>query len=711
MTVKKPTTLNPHSAARNARCPFCRHDWTVQDDQDVATITIRCPKCDSASLFSDLHARWVEDASSALQNEAEKFDTQAEKIWSLIKEVPMFGNELEETFIVLGGLPIPVSSLDFYDLVTGRYFDEIGKVPGKESIEQVAALCRFHARKNIRNVGVRIVRIDGALFYDPLDDDGSVYRVTDSVQKVKLEMPVTVRWKGMLPARVESGQKKDVDAFLSLWKLDPETRILVLGFLCAAFIPDIAHTILLVLAEQGAGKSTFSSGIRRIIDPSAVERMRVPKESSLIEIAAKHQYAVSFDNVNQVLKPEICDTLSRLCTGGGSRTRSLYTNTDETILNLRRLLIINAINEPSYAMDLLDRILAVRLQPIGTGERISDEEMLEKLEALGPKIRGYILGLVPDACRLYPEVKAGLRGKLPRMADFAIWAEAFCRAAGEAAMLFFNSYVERQERAVEETLQDSTLFEALRELLPDENDEWIGNMTQLLNTLTEDVERKYPEKNMHRNLPANPQALSRRMGELKPALRQFGIGFEDMERKGHKREKIKRLFRFERSTSGSIYYPLHESEKIASASSAGLEKYINSTKETPADAIEKTIASATSSVLEKRSADDADAILTTTGGKSHNAQSGATDNHATKSHDENSVAEIQRFVLQHVRPSEHPTVREKNNIMWLIQAEFKTGPDRARTLIGMWLASGVLAEDAQDKWLLLPGPEAQEASA
>ena len=732
MTVKEPTALDPRSAERNARCLNCGYEWTVQDGQDVATIQLACKKCDEMFTFAELNKKWVEHESTEMKKEAEKNETHAEKIWSQIKDFHVFRNDIEEVFIVYKGLPVPIGSSDFNDMIQEIFFSEYGKIPGRESMEQVVGLCRFHARKNVREVGVRIARVNGELFYDPLEEDGTVYKITNKVERVRPELPVTVRWKGMLPAPVEHGEKEDFERLISPWQLDAQNRILILGYLGAAFIPDIARVILEVLGEQGSGKSSLCSVVRRIADPTAVERMRVPKDSSGLEIAAKHQYALSLDNVNQILKPELCDALSRLCTGGGSRTRSLYTNMDEVLLNLRRLIIINAINEPSYAMDLLDRMLVIRLEKITEEIRMGDEEMLEFCNKLVPKVRGFILYTLPEAIKLYGGVKAELKGKLPRMADFAIWGESFCRAAGEPAMLFFDAYKKRIESTVEDTLRDSTLFEALLDLLPEGATEpWTGNMTQLLNTLREIISAKYPDKEISKNLPPTPHHLSRKLGELEPALRQFGIGMEDLERSGHKGGRGKKLFRIETKPDPDALSPPPSNVKSASAASAALEQYINPPNETLADADGKSLASASVSSVSKNNpeasasaaasavasvpknviADAADAKMTPVKGEGGKTQNPATEEHVIKSHAKDTVSEIMRFVMKRVQPSEHSSVRDKNNIVRLINAEFKTGPERAKTLVGMWLASGVLVEDGQDKWLLLPGPNAQEASS
>ncbi len=95
MTIKKPTVLDPRSVERNARCPNCGIEWTVQPDQDVATMRLVCIKCRSAFTFAELHARWVESESTKIKEKEEKFNTTeiTEQVLSIQKFVTFRDNE------------------------------------------------------------------------------------------------------------------------------------------------------------------------------------------------------------------------------------------------------------------------------------------------------------------------------------------------------------------------------------------------------------------------------------------------------------------------------------------------------------------------------------------------------------------------------------------------------------------------------------------
>ena len=123
-----------------------------------------------------------------------------------------------------------------------------------------------------------------------------------------------------------------------------------------------------------------------------------------------------------------------------------------------------------------------------------------------------------------------------------------------------------------------------------------------------------------------------------------------------------------------------------------------------------SVTSVTSVTESDKNGESVTDVTLVTPGRVSATPSGENNNkHATNSHAKDTVSKILEFTLQYVQSSQPPSVRDKNNIVRLINAEFKTGPERAKTLVGMWIASGVLLEDGQDRWLLLPGPKAQGA--
>ncbi len=85
-----------------------------------------------------------------------------------------------------------------------------------------------------------------------------------------------------------------------------------------------------------------------------------PREPRDLAIAANNAWCIAFDNLSSV--PDwLSDGLCRLSTGGGFATRTLYSDSDETILDATRPILLNGIDSVATRGDLLDRAILLTL--------------------------------------------------------------------------------------------------------------------------------------------------------------------------------------------------------------------------------------------------------------------------------------------------------------------------------------------------------------
>ena len=75
--------------------------------------------------------------------------------------------------------------------------------------------------------------------------------------------------------------------------------------------------------------------------------------------------------------------------------------------------------------DLADRAIFLTLEPIPNDKRKLEAEMWAAFEVVRPRILGALLDAVATGLKRSPEIRLK---RLPRMADFAIWATA-CETA------------------------------------------------------------------------------------------------------------------------------------------------------------------------------------------------------------------------------------------------------------------------------------------
>lgn len=128
--------------------------------------------------------------------------------------------------------------------------------------------------------------------------------------------------------------------------------------------------------------------------------------------------------------------------------------------------------------------------------------------------------------------------KKPRMADFAVRATAMEACFGWEADSFVEVYAANRQQASETLLANEPVADAIEKLLGgDRGSPWSGTATELQKALG-----RYADDEIKRSKawPKGPQALSRRLNRIAPALRSAGIGYTEHEQ-GHRKKKVKNL--------------------------------------------------------------------------------------------------------------------------------------------------------------------------
>src|SRR6516165_3233902 len=137
-------------------------------------------------------------------------------------------------------------------------------------------------------------------------------------------------------------------------------------------------------------------------------------------IAANNGHVLAFDNLSG-LSPWLSDALCRLASGGSFAVRRLYTDDEEVLYKAARPTLLNGIEDVIGRSDLADRAIFLTLGPIGEGQRRSETELWRELEQARPRILGALFDAASYGLRAMGSVQLA---RLPRMADFALWATA-----------------------------------------------------------------------------------------------------------------------------------------------------------------------------------------------------------------------------------------------------------------------------------------------
>ena len=266
-------------------------------------------------------------------------------------------------------------------------------------------------------------------------------------------------------------------------------------------------------------------------DPNTAPLRALPREDRDLFIAASNGHVLAFDNVSG-LPHWISDTICRLATGGGFAVRQLYTDQDEVLFEATRPVMLNGIEDIVTRPDLADRAIVQTLEPIPEERRRSEAELWAAFEAERPRILGALLDAVSLGLRRLPDIKLE---RLPRMADFALWATAY-EPALWAEGTFLRAYAGNRDETVENVIEGDPVATAVRAMMT-ERTVWTGTATDLLGVLEEEAGDRVAKS---KSWPNGPQALSNRLRRAATFLRKIGIEI-DYAKKGKARTRGRAL--------------------------------------------------------------------------------------------------------------------------------------------------------------------------
>ena len=111
-----------------------------------------------------------------------------------------------------------------------------------------------------------------------------------------------------------------------------------------------------------------------------------------------------------------------------------------------------------------------------------------------------LLDAVVQGLKMLPQTKLE---RLPRMADFALWATA-CETAIWPAGTFWAAYCDNRDEAVENVIEADPIAAAVRAVML-ERTVWTGTATDLLGALAEVAGERVAKS---KTWPNSPRALS-----------------------------------------------------------------------------------------------------------------------------------------------------------------------------------------------------------
>ena len=411
----------------------------------------------------------------------------------------------------------PIRSKGFKKWLARRFYEATGGAPSSEALQ--SALNVIEAKANYdapeRIVHIRVGGLDGRLYLDLVDETWRAVEITTTGWRVIDDPPVRFRRAaGMraLPVPVRGGSVETLRSFLNV-RSDADF-VLVVAWALAVLRNRGPYPVIVLSGEQGSAKSSFSAILRALLDPNTAPLRALPREDRDLFIAASNGHVLAFDNVSG-LPAWISDTLCRLATGGGFAVRQLYTDQDEVLFDATRPVILNGIEDIVTRPDLADRAVFLTLEPIQEERRLPEQDLRTAFETERPRILGALLDAVVEGLKRLPETRLE---KLPRMADFALWATA-CEPALWPTGTFWSAYCGNRDEAVEGVIDADPIATGVRAVMATRT-VWTGTASDLLGALAEVVGERVAKS---KTWPDGPRALAGQLRRAATFLRKIGI--------------------------------------------------------------------------------------------------------------------------------------------------------------------------------------------
>ena len=424
------------------------------------------------------------------------------------------------------GATLRLGGGEFRDWLVSTFYEKNQRSPNsvavKQAVDTLSAQARFHGEQ--REVFVRTAYVQGAYFVD-LGQAGNrkaVCIVAGTWEVTEAHRVAFVRNSAMqpLPEPVRGGS---LDQLWALVNIPAAEQPLVVAWLIDAMRLDSPYPLLELIGEQGSAKSTTQELLRKLVDPNSCNLRAIPKTREDIFVSANASGIVSYENVSH-LTAEFQDALCTLATGGGFAKRKLYTDADESVLTVKRPIMINGISAAVTAQDLVSRTISIELPTIN--KRIESGSIAQVFDAEWPAILGALFDLFAGALAALPSVKIP-SGESPRLIEYARLGMAIAQAQDLEPMSFYALFKLNCADSVSRTLDASPVATAVLDWFEATG---FGSTEIAVGALLGSLERHKPQG--CDAWPKSAKGLADTLRRQAPALRQAGVIVQSLGKRG-----------------------------------------------------------------------------------------------------------------------------------------------------------------------------------
>lgn len=408
---------------------------------------------------------------------------------------------------------LPINGRQFRDWLAAVFFEEHQKSVRKNALEEARITLEGLAMKEQRLVYVRVAGAAGEYWLDlgQRDNNLAVF-ITANGWTVRPAEVHFFRPENLLPLP-EPAPSGQLGTLWEVCNLPETSRLLVVAWLADTLRPDTPFPVLELLGEQGSAKSSTQEALRNLLDPNTSNLRGSPKNAEDLYVSAGVNHFVSYENVSY-LNPALQDAMCVVATGGGFAKRKLYTDADETVIQVKRPIVLNGISASVTQQDLVSRTLSVELPVLNDAKLKNTLEDLFKEHHAG--MLGALLNITAKALQWLPEAWLPAERR-PRLVEFAYLGMATAKAQGLDPEDFMKQLDAAREDGLERTLDASPVASAIRD--------W-SEVNRRLEVQTAknwlDILEGFKPRGCE-SWPRSAKGLGDAMRRAAPALRQLGI--------------------------------------------------------------------------------------------------------------------------------------------------------------------------------------------
>lgn len=405
----------------------------------------------------------------------------------------------------------------FKDWLIANFYEATGKSPRDQSIREalntLSGLARY--RGDCCEVHIRAAQHEDKYYLD-LGESGQSRVVCISPDGWEIINNSTVYFlrPETLQPLPEPIRNDDISPLWNMINISEDDRLLIIAWLIDCLRPETPFPVLEFIGEQGSAKSTTQTMLRRLIDPNSCDLRAAPKTVEDIFVSAGVNWLVSYENISH-LSPQVQDALCVLATGGGFAKRKLYSDADESVILVKRPVVLNGISAAVTAQDLIDRTISIETPLITLRTEVT--ELWNQYKLHHASLLGALLSIFSESLSQLKHIELPQANR-PRLAEFAKLGMAVAETMGKTREEFLTQFNASRQESIARTIDASPVASALIEWFEDSN-----RRTTVLpvKQLFLQIERKKPLTTD--SWPRSAKGFADALRRIAPALRCVGI--------------------------------------------------------------------------------------------------------------------------------------------------------------------------------------------